>query len=482
MTVSANMEIELKRELIFAIHADLNPLEFLTKAKDALVSVCNASAINFIETKEVQLLSYGRWAGQDVAIEPRHFRSTDLVSLLKSTDSVLKCLPELFEFPIENSLVVPILTKNEIAGCIALGFVRQNELSATQIHFAEDVALCLAIYKQQERLAETIKELSVDRSGTGVTNSKLEGITEDILSEVNQSFNCILLAIYEAPDKKQSQDLMAALESAKRILNTSPESTSVGREKDVDINAILSDVLAEVKEILAERRAISAIKFAAPARELVICDKKLVRKMIHQVLLFVINMGCKDVSIDSTSTGHNLNVVISLDQDIEVNFPFKILLLLLQQCGCETEYLNRRLQLSFQKLSFSVPKEVSNKSEKRLMVVDDDDSLRELMLDILESRNYKVVCCSDGRIALSLFHKGEFDMLITDLGLPHVSGSQLAAQVKAIDPSIPIIMMTGWGADAYDKEVNQSVDYVLSKPFNLSEFLATIEIGIQSHV
>ncbi|WP_342249880.1 response regulator [Sphingomonas sp. OTU376] len=67
--------------------------------------------------------------------------------------------------------------------------------------------------------------------------------------------------------------------------------------------------------------------------------------------------------------------------------------------------------------------------------------------------------------------KGEgFDVIITDLGMPHVDGNQVARTAKAIFPDTPVILLTGWGRRmATDDQAPAHVDFVLSKPVDLDQ-------------
>lgn len=116
----------------------------------------------------------------------------------------------------------------------------------------------------------------------------------------------------------------------------------------------------------------------------------------------------------------------------------------------------------------------------RIMIVDDDDSLRELMVDILQSRNFNVNCFGDPTTAIDEFKKGKYNLLITDLSLPKISGLELATIIKELNPSIPVIMVTGWGNETDQIQANNAqIDFVLSKPFNLIDLLEVVENSLK---
>jgi DNA-binding response OmpR family regulator len=118
--------------------------------------------------------------------------------------------------------------------------------------------------------------------------------------------------------------------------------------------------------------------------------------------------------------------------------------------------------------------------QKRILIVDDDDSLLELLVEILESDDCAVYCCSDADHALEVFKKEGHDLVITDFGLPRISGLELAAEVKKINAATPVIMLTGWGADSEPfKDESQHVDHVLTKPFALQDLMELVRKSIK---
>lgn len=110
---------------------------------------------------------------------------------------------------------------------------------------------------------------------------------------------------------------------------------------------------------------------------------------------------------------------------------------------------------------------------KQILIVDDDDALRELLADILGSRGYHVTASSDGLRALELIHRENFSLVISDLEMPKINGVELAKRIKEIKSELPVAIITGWGNDL--KEHSPYFDYVLPKPFNLSEVLQMVE-------
>jgi signal transduction histidine kinase/CheY-like chemotaxis protein len=110
----------------------------------------------------------------------------------------------------------------------------------------------------------------------------------------------------------------------------------------------------------------------------------------------------------------------------------------------------------------------------RILVVDDEENVRELLADILESEGYQVELASSGREALDKFGDGAgYDALFTDLGMQGMSGWELAHAVRELDEKIPVAVVTGWGeAVGSSERVAAGVDWVIAKPFDTAQILA----------
>jgi signal transduction histidine kinase/CheY-like chemotaxis protein len=106
-------------------------------------------------------------------------------------------------------------------------------------------------------------------------------------------------------------------------------------------------------------------------------------------------------------------------------------------------------------------------SAVRVLVVEDEGHMRELLKDILEKEGCQVTLAHEGREALSLFFESEFDAIFTDLGMPGMSGWEFAHAVRELDKRIPLVVITGWGEAVGSNEQNAAqVDWVVAKPFD----------------
>ncbi len=111
----------------------------------------------------------------------------------------------------------------------------------------------------------------------------------------------------------------------------------------------------------------------------------------------------------------------------------------------------------------------------RVMVVDDDEQLRMVLIEMLALDGYHVHACPDAYSALKTLEHEKFDLLITDLGMPGMSGLDLAEIVRITHPHMPVALITGLRAEVNDDETSKKgVRAVLLKPFQRQELTALI--------
>jgi signal transduction histidine kinase/ActR/RegA family two-component response regulator len=108
----------------------------------------------------------------------------------------------------------------------------------------------------------------------------------------------------------------------------------------------------------------------------------------------------------------------------------------------------------------------SDSYQPTILVVDDEEPVRELLRDILEAQGCRVYLAPGGREALALFEARNFDGIFTDVGMPGMSGWELAQAIRGQNQLIPIAVVTGWGgAVGSNKQKEAGVNWVVTKPF-----------------
>ena len=109
----------------------------------------------------------------------------------------------------------------------------------------------------------------------------------------------------------------------------------------------------------------------------------------------------------------------------------------------------------------------------RILVVDDEASIRDLLSKTLALAEYDVDLAPDGRSALDRLRITPYDLLITDLKMPGVDGLTVIREGRRLRPDIPVIIITGYSTEASAIEaVNLGVSGYLTKPFRVPRVLA----------
>ena len=106
----------------------------------------------------------------------------------------------------------------------------------------------------------------------------------------------------------------------------------------------------------------------------------------------------------------------------------------------------------------------------KILVVDDEEPVRELLCDILGDEGVEVTAAASGAEALARFEPGKFDAVLTDIGMPGMNGWELLRRVSERDRQVPLAVITGWGELVSTHEEKAArVEWVLTKPFAVSQ-------------
>lgn len=104
----------------------------------------------------------------------------------------------------------------------------------------------------------------------------------------------------------------------------------------------------------------------------------------------------------------------------------------------------------------------------RVLVVDDEEHVRDVLIEALESEGCEVISAQSGEIALALYdqHSGQIDAVFTDIGMPNMSGWELVTEIRQRSKTVPLAIISGW-ADAISVEKKNEVraDWIIAKPF-----------------
>ena len=111
----------------------------------------------------------------------------------------------------------------------------------------------------------------------------------------------------------------------------------------------------------------------------------------------------------------------------------------------------------------------------RLLIVDDDRKLADFVARGLRAERFAVDLAADGREGLGYFDTYQYDLLVLDLMLPHISGTELLRLVRRSQPSLPVLVLTARDAtEDKVKHLEAGADDYLTKPFDFAELVARV--------
>jgi CheY-like chemotaxis protein len=146
-------------------------------------------------------------------------------------------------------------------------------------------------------------------------------------------------------------------------------------------------------------------------------------------------------------------------------------------------YLPPAQAIDSQPAELPVPEPVQRAGHETILLVEDADLLRPLVVEILESSGYVVLSAENGFEALSLLeaHRGTIDLLLTDVVMPGMSGRELAEQILKLAPATRIIFTSGYPDDS---SIHALIDErhiaFIQKPYAGKELLAKIREALAS--
>jgi PAS domain S-box-containing protein len=128
-----------------------------------------------------------------------------------------------------------------------------------------------------------------------------------------------------------------------------------------------------------------------------------------------------------------------------------------------------------------LPSFIKKGKRARILVIDDEEFVRSVLCRILAQAHHQVTLAEDGEKGIRLFKEEKFDMVLTDLGMPGISGWEVCRAIKAICPHTPVGMITGWGAEMNQSKMEEhGLDFFISKPFDFNQILNVVAETIES--
>jgi len=127
------------------------------------------------------------------------------------------------------------------------------------------------------------------------------------------------------------------------------------------------------------------------------------------------------------------------------------------------------------------PSTLKTGRKARILVIDDEEFVRSVLARTLARGNHQVTLAEDGEEGLQLFKKGKFDIVLTDWGMPGMSGWEVCRLIKKISPHTPVGMITGWGTEMSQSQMEEyGLDFFISKPFDFNQIMNVVTETMES--
>ncbi|MBI5849234.1 MAG: response regulator [Nitrospirae bacterium] len=117
-------------------------------------------------------------------------------------------------------------------------------------------------------------------------------------------------------------------------------------------------------------------------------------------------------------------------------------------------------------------------TEKKILVIDDEEIVRELLAEVLSESGFQVITAENGLKGLDYFRQPDcrFDLVMVDMSMPGMDGLEVCREMREINPAQKVMMATGsYSSDDELAEMKKNgIDHVIRKPFNLKELVSLL--------
>lgn len=111
----------------------------------------------------------------------------------------------------------------------------------------------------------------------------------------------------------------------------------------------------------------------------------------------------------------------------------------------------------------------------KILIVDDEEIMRSFLLDVFMEEGYNLDSAADGEEALHKISKTRYDLIITDIRMPKVEGTEVLRRAKELDPGVNVIVITGYASQQAKQECQRlGAAYYIAKPFQVNQIRALV--------
>ncbi|CAG7652915.1 response regulator [Paenibacillus allorhizosphaerae] len=119
--------------------------------------------------------------------------------------------------------------------------------------------------------------------------------------------------------------------------------------------------------------------------------------------------------------------------------------------------------------------------KKKLLIVDDQNGIRILLMEVFSSEGYETYQASNGKLALEIVRNASPDLVLLDMKIPGMDGLDILKHIKSIDSSIKVIMMTAYGElDMIKEATDLGAIMHFTKPFDIDELRQAVNQQLRS--
>ncbi|MEK8130802.1 response regulator [Paenibacillus filicis] len=119
--------------------------------------------------------------------------------------------------------------------------------------------------------------------------------------------------------------------------------------------------------------------------------------------------------------------------------------------------------------------------KKKLLIVDDQNGIRILLMEVFNSEGYETFQASNGKLALEIVRNSSPDLVLLDMKIPGMDGLDILKHIKSIDASIKVIMMTAYGElDMIKEATDLGAIMHFTKPFDIDELRQAVNQQLRS--
>jgi signal transduction histidine kinase/ActR/RegA family two-component response regulator len=516
-----------QRELFSILKGKELVEKFLSRGNELFES--SGAAMFFANAAEGRLELVGRLGNFDFAPFSRAYESGALEKFLsKGKSAVINAASGDFGLLPAPLLLLPMQRRDGVEG--ALAFLRPSDRTFSEPDvelgalFAQAAGQALANARSFENLENAYRSLSVAQEKL-VQAERLQALKE-MAGGMAHDFNNVLgtilgrvqLLLIQKLDEKTVRSLkqmeQSAQEAARTVARLQEFTRSAASEESGPVD--LSDVAREAAEVTrplwrdqieVAGGTIQLLLETAPtapvtgnAAELVEVVSNLISNAVDalsaggKIWVSTIQKGA-EVFLTVRDNGAGMSAEVKS----KVFFPFFTTkgkkgtglglsvaygivtrhrgeILLQSEEGKGTAFTLKFPAATARAAEVSEPKPTEQKVGKlSILVVDDDENIRSVLAEMLGFLEHRVASAAGGTEAFELLEKQTFDLVITDLGMPGISGWEVSQRAKKKNAHAPVIMISGWGSQIDPSRVAASgVDRVLSKPFHLDDIRRAI--------